>query len=73
MKKKEKWYSLEETKDTKLEKKLRRKARAMFRFCKRHGLEYCDIYMLTAGDTGTLNIRAKKDGNVVVNGYAFVR
>ena len=71
--KKEKWYSLEKTGHTKLERKLRRRARAMFRFCKRHGLEYCDIYMLTAENTVSLNIRAKKDGNVVVNGYAFVR
>ena len=71
--KKYKWYSLGKTEHTKLEGRLRRKVKALYRFCKRHGIGFCDLYILSSDGSTTLNIRAKKKEEIVVNGYAFVK
>lgn len=71
--KKYKWYTLGKDEHSKLEGKLRRRVKALYRFCKRHGIDYCDLYILSSDGSTTLNIRAKKDEEILVNGYAFVR
>ena len=69
---KTKWHSLGEGHSL-LGKLLKQKVKSLYRFCKRHGLDYCDLYILTSEGTTALNMRAKKDGEVIVNGYALMR
>ena len=68
------WYFLDKGKYKRLERAMQRRVKSLYRFCKRHGLPYADIYILSSEGNTTLNIRAKdKKGVVVVNDYAFVR
>lgn len=72
--KKLKWYSLEKGKYERLEKAMQRRVKSLYRFCKKNGLSYGDIYVLSSDGSTTLNIRAKTEkGVVAVNAYAFVR
>ena len=68
-----KWHSLEKGRHSLLERLLKQKIKSLYRFCKKHGLDYCDLYILTTEGTTALNIRAKKNGEVIVNGYALMR
>ena len=71
------WYIVEPTVDNKeaerIEKKLKRKSMAIYRFCKRHKLTYADIYVLSDSECSSVNIRAKRKEEVVSDGYAFIR
>ena len=75
--KKLKQHTVEPTVDNKeaerIEKKLKRKSMAIYRFCKRHNLTYADIYVLSDSECSSVNIRAKRKEGVVSNGYAFIR
>ena len=68
-----KWYNLEKGKYWFLELILKHKAKSLYRFCRLHHLNYADIYMLDSEGSATVNFRAKKNGIVVADGYAFVR
>ena len=70
--KKLEWYYLED-KDRKLDRKLQRKVRSLYRLCQKHGLSYAEVYVLSTEESTTLNIRAKNGKDVVANSYAFAR
>ena len=67
------WYTLGDKGNARLENKLKRMVKSLYRFCERHGIDYCDLYILSDEGNTTLNIRAKQDKDIVVNSYAFVR
>ena len=73
MKKKLKWYSIEKGKESKAEKIFRRKAKSLLKLARKFGFNYAEIYYINADDSATINFRAKKNDNTVVNSYAFVR
>ena len=68
-----KWYGIEKGKFWFIEKVLMWKAKSLERFCRRHKLNYADIYLLDSDGSATLNLRAKKGSIVVADGYAFIR
>lgn len=68
-----KWYGIEKGKYRFIEKVLMWKAKSLERFCRRHKLNYADIYLIDSDGSATINIRAKKGDVVVAEGYAFVK
>ena len=72
--KKLKWYTMNEGKKTDRREKLMRKmANKLYRFSKKYGFSYTEVYYISSDGTATLNIRAKNDVSVEVNSYAFVK
>lgn len=71
--KKLKWYTMEGKKISREEKILRSIVKRLYRVCKHYGITHSDVYILSSEGSTTLNIRAKKREDVVVNSYAFIR
>ena len=73
--KKLKWYTLNAETDRpgKEERKLRAMVKRLYRFCMKNGLNYAEVYYLDSDNSATVNIRAKKLDNTVVNSYAFIK
>lgn len=67
-----KWYTTED-KVSKEEKVLRRLVMKLYRISKRYGLRYTDVYTLSTEGSTSINIRAKRGEDVVVNSYKFIR
>lgn len=69
-----KWYTLNtDSKPGRCERKLRRLVKKLHRICRKYGLSYAETYYISSDGTATLNVRAKKDRQHVVNSYTFVR
>lgn len=70
-----KWYSDEKSngKVSRVERKLRRMARTLNKISKKHGFTYIDVDFIhgTKG-TESINIRVKKESEVVLDSYAFI-
>ena len=62
-----------EHKVTKEDKALRRIVKKLYKACKKYGIQHSDIYVLCTDGCTTLNIRAKRKEEVIVNSYAFIR
>ena len=73
MMKKLKWYRMEDKRISREERALRSIVKHLYRVCKRYRITHSDIYILSTEGSTTLNIRAKKGEDVVVNSYAFIR
>lgn len=72
--KKFKWYSMNEGNNTDRREKLMRKMVAkLYKLSKKYGFSYAEVYYISSDGTATLNVRAKSDGNELVNSYAFVK
>lgn len=72
--KKLKWYTMKDGKETdRREKLLRKMVKKLFRFCKKYGFSYAEVYYISSDGTATLNIRAKSNDENVINSYAFVK
>ena len=74
--KKTEWSSMFESKDKKLENKLRRRVKSLYKLAKKYGVDWIDIYVLsTDKQTMSLNIMAKHEwgGEMTINDFAFVR
>ena len=56
-----------------IERVLSWKAKSLERFCRRHKLSYCDVYLIDSDGSATINFRAKKSGFIIADGYAFVK
>ena len=69
------WYTEGKSvkKVSRLEKKLRRMAKALNKISKKYSFTYLDLYFIH-GTQGaeTINVRAKKKDEVVFDSYAFI-
>lgn len=68
-----KWYGIEKGRFWFVERMLMWKAKSLYKFCRKHKLNYTEIYFLDSDGIATANFRAKRDVEVVANGYAFVK
>ncbi len=68
----QKWDTYGRKEITKEEKKLRKMALKLNRYAQRHGIDYADLYLLGDEESRSVNIRAKKNGVVIVDSYTFV-
>ena len=68
-----KWYGIEKGKYWFVELILKWKAKSLERFCKRHKLNYCDVYLIDSDGSATINFRVKKGADVIAEAYAFVK
>lgn len=67
-----KWYGIEEG-NWLVELMLKWKAKSLYNFCRRHKLNYAEVYFLDTNGSATINLRAKKGSKTIADSYAFVK
>lgn len=69
------WYtSGKKAKAGRIERKLRRMAKKLYKMSKRYGYTYADVYFLTGSEgTRTIDVRVKAKDKVVFDSYAFIK
>lgn len=70
------WESLNNNSNEVLEKKVKKHAEKLLRFCKKYGLTYCELYLVTSDNKEekyrqSINARCKIGNEENVNIYAF--
>jgi len=68
-----KWHNIEKGRSWFVGLMLKWKAKSLERFCRRHKLNYCDVYLIDSDGSATINFMAKRNGIVITEGYAFVK
>ena len=74
--KKLEWSSMFESKDKKLENKLKRRVKSLYKLARKYGVDWIDVYVLSTDEqTMSLNIMAKHEwgSEMTINDFAFVR